>query len=357
MTMRVAVVVSTFPPYKGGMGNVASAHAEALRRAGHEVTVFAPGVNLRPLARIGNAAAAPQLLWKLRGFEAVELHYPFFGGAEWVWLWKKIFGRRARLAVLYHMDTVGRGLAGFVFRFYRRLLLKPILGAADAIVVTSRDYLASSQAGFAAADPRVREVPLSVDTERFHPDAAVPKEPAALFVGALDRAHYFKGIHVLLEAFARVLKAVPEARLSVVGDGDLRHDYERQAVRLGIEKRVWFVGKVPDGQLPDRYRLASFLVLPSVDRSEAFGLVTLEAAASGTPAVVSDLPGVRTVVEDGVTGRRVRPDDPEALARAMTDFFIERDRTAAMGQAARARALRLYASDVVDRELVKAVCG
>lgn len=339
------------------MGNVAAAHAEALKRAGHDVTVLAPGVGLRPLLRIGNAAAAPQLLWKLRGFDAVELHYPFFGGAEWVWLWKKLFGRRTRLTVMYHMDTVGRGLVGLVFRLYRGLLLRPIFGAADAIAVSSRDYLASSQAAFATSDPRVREVPLAVDTERFHPDPKLSKEHAAIFVGALDRAHYFKGVQTLLEAFSSVLKAVPDAKLSIVGDGDLRREYEALAARLGVERHVWFVGKASDGQLPLCYRTASFLVLPSIDRSEAFGLVTLEAAASGTPAIVSELPGVRTVVEDGVTGRRVQPGDVDALARAMTDFFLERDRTTAMGEAARARAERLYARDAVDRSIVQAVCG
>lgn len=58
--MRVAVVVSTFPPYRGGMGDVAAAHAEALRDAGHGVVVFAPGSGLSPLLRIGNAAVVPQ---------------------------------------------------------------------------------------------------------------------------------------------------------------------------------------------------------------------------------------------------------------------------------------------------------
>ena len=105
--MRVAVVVSTYPPYPGGMGNAAASHADALKAAGHDVTVLSPGRNLRPMFRIGNSACAPQLWWKLRGFDAVELHYPFFGGAEWVWLWKKTFGRGKRLAVT-HTTSSGR---------------------------------------------------------------------------------------------------------------------------------------------------------------------------------------------------------------------------------------------------------
>ncbi|HJV32730.1 MAG TPA: glycosyltransferase family 4 protein [Patescibacteria group bacterium] len=354
--MRVAVVVSTYPPYPGGMGNAAASHVEALKAAGHEVAVFSPGAGLRPLFRVGNSACAPQLWWKLRGFDAVELHYPFFGGAEWVWLWKRTFGRRKRLAVMYHMDAVGAGLFGAIFRLYRALFLKPILRAADVVLTASRDYLASSQAAFIKDDARVRETPFGVDTERFRPRPDIAKqEPLALFVGGLDRAHYFKGVPVLLEAFALALKAVPEARLAIVGDGDMRAAYERKALELGIEKRVWFVGKAPDAHLQECYGHARVHVLPSIDRSEAFGIVTLEAAACGVPSVVSDLPGVRTLVEEGVTGTRVPPGDAAALSRALTDFLVAKDRAEAMGRAARERALRLYARNVVDRALVEAL--
>lgn len=354
--MKIAVVVSTYPPYRGGMGHVARDHAEALAKAGHEVTVLAPGVGLAPLFRVGNAACVPQLLWKLRGFDAVELHYPFFGGAEWVWLWRVLFGRRKRLAVLYHMDTVGRGALAAIFRLYRALFLKAILGSADVILVSSRDYLAASQAAAFLDDPRTREVPLAVDVDRFRPGAEKP-EPLLLFVGALDRAHYFKGLGTLFEAFARVAASVPGARLAVVGDGELRQDYAREAARLGIHEKVWFVGRVTEEELPHCYRRARAFVLPSIDRSEAFGLVTIEAAASGTPAVVSDLPGARSTVEEGVTGLRVPPGDASALASAIEKLLSDPERSAMMGRAARERAVRLYSRDRIDRLVAETVTG
>ncbi|MEK7545633.1 MAG: glycosyltransferase family 4 protein [Patescibacteria group bacterium] len=356
--MRVAVVASTYPPYRGGMGNAAASHVEALKSAGHDVVVFAPGVNLRPLFRVGNSACAPQLLWKLRGFDVVELHYPFFGGAEWVWLWKKMFGRRARLAVMYHMDAVGTGFAGAVFRLYRRLFLRTILASADVILTASRDYLASSQAASFKDDARVHETPFGVDTERFVPGPDAPKgEPTVLFVGGLDRAHYFKGVTVLLEAFAKTVARVPGARLLVAGDGDMRTDYEARAKALGIEGRVKFLGRVPDAELPSLYRSAAVHVLPSIDRSEAFGIVTLEAMASGVPSVVSDLPGVRSVIEPGVTGLLAPPSDPEKLVEAIGSLFDNQSRSAAMGRAARDRAERLYARHAADRAVISAIAG
>jgi glycosyltransferase involved in cell wall biosynthesis len=132
------------------------------------------------------------------------------------WLWKKLFGRRKKLVVLYHMDTVGRGLVAAVSRSYRAVFLKPIMAAADAIIVTSRDYLESSQIGYLAGDPRVVEVPLTADGSRFSP-GPVRIAGHALFVGGLDRAHYFKGLDKLLEAFAALKGGAAEAGLTVVG--------------------------------------------------------------------------------------------------------------------------------------------
>lgn len=354
--MKIAVVVSTYPPYAGGMGNVAQAHAEALTRAGHEVTVFAPDKSLRTMIRYGNARFVPQLWWKLRPFDIVELHYPFYGGAEAVWLWKKTFGRDRSLVVMYHMDTVGTGIVRVVSGLYRPMFLNPILNASDRIIVTSKDYAASSQMAAFANDAKTVAVPLAVDAKRFHPTVSIDgtmdtSATSALFVGGLDSAHYFKGLDVLLRALA----SCKGGRLSIVGDGNLRESYEALAKTLDIGGSVDFLGNVPNERLPEIYRNTAFHILPSVDRSEAFGLVTLEAAASGIPSIVSDLPGMRSVVTAGETGFVVPPGDAKALAEAMTKLFDEPGLAHRMGAAARRRVEELYATDVVDRQIVKAV--
>ncbi len=348
--MKIAIVVSTFPPYPGGMGNAAAHHAAMLEAAGHQVTVFAPGVNARPVFTYGNAAWMPQLFWKLIGFDAVELHYPFFGGAEAVWLWKLIFGWKKRLVVVYHMDTVGSGWLGRAFKAYRAILMKPILNAADRIVTASLDYFASSQAAMFAKDARVREIPFAVDTVLFHPAVERQATRDLVFVGGLDRAHYFKGVDVLLEA----MKNVPQATLAIVGDGDLRAEYERKAKESGLGNRVAFLGRVSDAEKTAAYRNALIHVLPSIDRSEAFGIVTLEAAASGIPSIVSDLPGVRSVIVQDVTGLAVPPGDPKALAIAIYAMLSDKARTDEMGKAARRRMMERHDQDKVGELLHKA---
>lgn len=159
-----------------------------------------------------------------------------------------------------------------------------------------------------------------------------------LFVGGLDRAHSFKGLPILLQAVPRI----SDVRLRIVGDGDLRPQYEQQARALGISDRVEFLGSVSDGELPNMYRQSDVLVLPSIGRSEAFGVVLLEAMASGIPVIASDLPGVRTVVADGETGFLAPPGDVSALADRIGSLARDSEQRQRMSAAARQRVEERY---------------
>lgn len=328
--MEIAVI-SPVPASAGGMGRVADAHARLLRERGHSVTMFAPGTTRA--IRIGNAAFMPDAIRRARAFDVVLLEYPCFGTAELIAL------RRSRnLLVYYHMDVVGRGLWRFVFDLYRRMLLPMILKRARQVFVSSMDY---AQSSYLAALPCsralkhegvMREVPLGVDTTRFFFETTQSDSRTVLFVGGLDRAHYFKGLVVLL----RAISSVPKAKLVVVGDGDSRSWYEMCARRFGLTGRVEFLGWVADDALPTVYRQADILVLPSLDRSEAFGMVLLEAQASGVPVIASDLPGVRTALIPGKTGILVPPNDPTQLMFEISWLLNDPVRRALMGRAARA---------------------
>lgn len=325
--MEIAVI-SPVPVAAGGIGRAADAHARLLRERGHAVTLFAPGTTRS--FRFRNAAFMPDAIRRARDFDAVLLEYPCFGTAELLAL------RRPRNLVLYyHMDVVGRGLYQPLFALHRRLLLPLIIFAARRVLVSSLDYARTSF----IAGHEVREVPLGVDTSRFSPGTVRPDGRTVLFVGGLDRAHYFKGLDVLM----RAMQNVSDAKLVVVGDGPLRAEYERRAVR------TTFPGRVSDEQLPDVYRQADVLVLPSVDRSEAFGFVLLEAQACGVPVIASDLPGVRTALEEGKTGLLVPPGDAAALAGAIRTLLGDASRRRAMGHAARAFAEKFDWKIVGDR--------
>jgi len=121
-----------------------------------------------------------------------------------------------------------------------------------------------------------------------------------LFVGGLDRAHYFKGFNVMLDALAGL--AAANWRLTVVGDGELRPSYAARAAALGLEKKISWAGRVSEADKIRAYQNADLLLLPSINSNEAFGFVLIEALACGVPVIAADLPGVRRVFSDRQEG-------------------------------------------------------
>lgn len=346
--MRIAIVTPVFPPYRGGMGQVAFEQAKSLAASSNDVTVFTPdwGENLSasgyklellwPFLKFGNAAILPQLLWKLRNFDRVIFHYPFFGSAELL-LWGAV--AKEKLRIFYHMDVVGRGWLALFFKFHRRFILLKIMARAGKIFVTTFDYVASGHLAdlFKKETNKFVEAPLTVNKEKFkkrEKDPRLlarlnisPENKIILFVGGLDSAHYFKGLDVLLNAFKEFLNPkrytlnAERYVLLIVGSGNLRSSYETLAKELGISDNVIFAGSPSDDELPLFYNLADLFVFPSIDRSEAFGLALLEALTSGVPAIASALPGVRTLIKEGENGFLVPSGNYLALAQKMFDFF------------------------------------
>lgn len=361
--MRIAHITATFPPYQGGTGNVCANNARELARRGHDVTVItaaaagAPaeerweGVRvrrLRPLARVGNAPLLPGLLAALRGFEIVHLHYPFFG-AELMTAAACRSG--PPLVITYHQDVLLTGAAGVIASGLTATLGRLVLRTAERVLFTSLDYGDASHIRpvLRGREHHIDELPNGVDVRHFHPDhdPAVlrarlglgAEDRVALLVAGLDRAHYFKGVAVFLEALAGL---EPSTHGIIVGDGDLRQSYEEQARALGLSRRIHFTGRVAVAELPLYYCLADMTVLPSTTMGEAFGLVLVEAMASERPVIASDLPGVRTVVGHGQNGLLVPPGASDTLARAIRFLADEPAMAAAYGRQGRAKALERY---------------
>ncbi|OGH72363.1 MAG: hypothetical protein A2921_04535 [Candidatus Magasanikbacteria bacterium RIFCSPLOWO2_01_FULL_43_20b] len=371
--MKIAHIVCTYPPYYAGMGNVVFQTASELTKLGHEVEVLTPdyypaeeiksrterpaevheekiqekidyATRLKPALRYGNAAYIPQIQNELDRFDLVHLHYPFFGVANLVRKWKKRNSRKP-LVITYHMDTRAPGWKGLFFKYYAKFWMPKILRSADKLIASSFDYLETSDAGFLYKEnpDKWTELPFGVDLEKFKPREK-PEEllkhhqlssdlPIVLFVGGMDAAHYFKGAPVLLSALRFLKDNNTPIQCVFVGEGELREDFEAQAKFSGLDKFARFVGKITDEELPYYYNLADLFVLPSINQGEAFGMVLLEAMASGVPVVATDLPGVRTVAQDA--GMIVKPNDPGELAAAISGFFSDKD--AASDWQARAR--------------------
>lgn len=354
--LKIAQVVSTYPPYRGGMGAVAFEYTERLRARGHDVHVFTPRyektigdpeyVHRVPSpVHWGNAGAVPSLAYRLKGFDLVHLHYPFFGGAEPL-IVRKYLQPHQPLVMTYHMDNKSHGWQHLIFDAHRRAILPWIAERADKILVSSREYAdVCALREISGAAEKIFVMPFGVDLEQFHPgrDEAfrsalnISSEiPVLLFIGGLDRAHYFKGLAILIEA----LRGLKEKswQLLVIGDGNMSATYAAQARLVGVSDRIKFLGAISEEEKPRAYRAADIHVFPSIDRSEAFGLVALEAAASGMPCVASDLPGVRSVVKNEETGLLVKPESSDELAAAIARLLDDADLRRRLGAAARLRA-------------------
>jgi phosphatidylinositol alpha-mannosyltransferase len=157
--------------------------------------------------------------------------------------------------------------------------------------------------------------------------------PNILFVGRLEKR---KGLKFLLRAMRYVWESIPSARLIVVGAGPLLDDYRRLVESHRIDN-VEFCGFVSSEDLVRYYRSADLFCAPSTGQ-ESFGIVLLEAMASGKPIVASDIPGYRSVVNSGVEGLLVPPKDEQALAGALVRVLSDESMRARMSAAGRLRA-------------------
>lgn len=374
--MKVAQVVCRFKPYKGGISNVAYEYAQGLAELGHEVTVFTPLYDnkdnqtkfdnftvkrLRPLFSFGNSGFLPQLYQALKGFDVVNLHYPFFGGAEVVWLLKKALGNKMKLVINYQMDVVGSGWKKCIFDFHSRFIMPAIIASADKVIVSSLDYIENSNAKrlLARYPEKFVAIPPGVDINRFTPRpkdldlmkkfGLKPEDKVLLFVGALDQAHYFKGIHFLIDSYNDF--NLDNLKIMIVGEGDLKPEYQKHVLDLNLLDSILFTGSAAENDLAKYYNLADAVILPSIDKSEAFGIVLIEAMACGKPVITADLPGVRSVYENNVSGFSFEILNTEALVQTVQRLFNDDALRAQMGLAARARVEKLYAQDTLIKQL------
>jgi glycosyltransferase involved in cell wall biosynthesis len=174
-------------------------------------------------------------------------------------------------------------------------------------------------------------------SRQFRSRYASDQEKIILYVGRLVPE---KGANVLLGAMPGVLSSHPEAKLVVVGEGYYKEELMRIAGRLNISSKAYFTGYVDDWTLGSLYKCASIAVFPSL--YEPFGIVALEAMASGVPVVVSNTGGLSEIVENNVNGLKVEPNNSEALSRAISRLLDNPDLAENLKQEAFKKVTRIY---------------
>lgn len=354
---RVLQVGKYYPPHHGGIETHLQVLCDQLREhVDLEVVVANDGrrdvveeVDGVEVTRLGTAMSlagaplCPGMVRRIRESDAdiVHLHLPN-PAAVLAYL---ASGHRGRLVVSYHSDVVRQRVLDVGFRpFLRRLL-----GRSDAIIAATPNYVRSSRI-LADYEDRCRVIPYGIPVDSFlHRDPqadAIRERFGSRLVVSVGRLVYYKGFESLIEAMRDV-----RGHLLIVGDGPLRDTLQVQAGRWKVADRVTFLGKVPDAA--PYYHAADVFVLASVARSEAFGIVQLEAMACGKPVVNTDLDsGVPFVSRDGESGLTVPPGDPPALARAINRLLDDADLRARYGRVAQDRVLEEFSQETMAQRFL-----
>ncbi|MBL7183605.1 MAG: glycosyltransferase family 4 protein [Anaerolineae bacterium] len=354
--MRIALVSPYDYPYPGGVVKHIFYLDKEFRRLGHDVRIIAACsdevgdvppqvikvsgsiVHIPAAGSVARITLSPRVyrrvkkILKQEQFDVIHLHEPMTPALP--------------LAVLRHVPLSPQSVVVGTFHAYResahpgydyvKSIFEPFFGRLDGRIAVSeavREYLTPYFPG----DYRV--IPNGIDLERFGDPALRPLERFddgklnILFVGRLEKR---KGFKYLLQAFAQVKKAVPEARLIVVGAYD-KEDKEPFVLyaRQHRLRDVRFIGQVSEDDLPRYYRTCHVFCAPSTG-FESFGIILLEAMAAGKPIVASDIDGYRGVLADGEEGLLVQPEDKRRLADALIRLLQDpamRERMGRQGQA------------------------
>lgn len=362
--MRVALVCPYDLDVPGGVQAHVLQLATALEARGDRVTVVGPGsgadqtpggIRRRPVgpsravrfnASVAPVAAGPGAIGRTlaalaaTGADVVHVHEPM---VPWVSL-SAALDRTAPVVGTFHAWSDRHRLYSLARPVGR--LLRSRLAVCTAVSEPAAEYHARAlgweRGGF-------RIVPNGVDVARFEhaePIAEVAGDdaPSLLFVGRLEPR---KGLEPLVRAFTRLKTDRPDLQLHVVGEGGQLEPC-RALLPERLRADVHFHGRVPGGQVPRWFASCDLYVSPALG-GESFGIVLLEAMASGTPFVASAIPGYRSVATDGTQGRLVPPGDVPALANAIGALLDNPALRAAMGREGRATAREYDWSRVAAR--------
>ena len=245
-------------------------------------------------------------------YDIVHIHHPDPMAA----LALRLSGFKGKVVLHWHSDIVSQQLLLKLYRPLQSWLIR----RADVIIGTTPIYLQASH-WLKDAQGKCRVVPIGI-----HPIQADPERIAAIrgryegqtLLLSVGRLVPYKGFSYLVDA----MKRLPEQfRLVIGGQGPLREALEKQIEENGLSERILLAGYLPAEDIPAWFHAADVFVLSSVMKSEAFGIVQIEAMSCGTPVVATKISGsgVSWVNKDGFSGRNVPPKNPQALADAILE--------------------------------------
>ena len=356
-----------YPPVVGGVEGHINLLANGLKDRGIKVGVLVSntqakleienidGIRVTKVPQLGRFASAPLnaslSTWVRRlGREADVIHFHFPNPTGEIA--SLLAGLNSKIVVTYHSDIIRQAKLVKLYAPFLRRFLK----SSDAIIATSPAYLQSSEVLRQFRD-KCRVIPFGIDlnrfllnTERSGQVAEIRRSyggPIVLFIG---RFRYYKGLYFLLEAMKGV-----KGNLLLIGIGPMERELkERVAVDDDLRKKVFFLGELSDEDVVIHLQACDVFVFPSIFRSEAFGIVLLEAMACGKPLISTELgTGTSFVNQHQETGLVVPPCDPGALAESINYLLTNPEIMERLGKAAKERAEKYFSLDRMVEDVIR----
>lgn len=375
--MRVLITLTYYRPHYSGLTIYTERMARALAARGNQVTVitsrFEPtlpkhevkdGVEIirpRVLMHVSKGVIMPLMLWhawkQIRSADVVCLHVPQLDAAA-IAVLARLMGKPVVLT--YHCDLyLPKGFIHWLANQVSHLANHVAATFANRVVTNTQDYAEHSYflkhylGKLTVIQPPSELAPFTgADVEAFREKFHIDRQK---IVGMVARLATEKGVEYLVYAMPEVEKAVPNARALFVGQYQDVLGEEQYAARLEPLIRAlgpdhWsFLGILNPVELAVFYHLCSVIVLPSINRTESFGMVQVEAMSCGTPVIATDMPGVRQPVRTYGMGKIVPPRDSEALKEALVEVLENPERYSGDGK----EIARRFSPDTVAGEYGK----
>jgi len=326
--MKIAITVNLFPPkWLAGTEIATYQMAEHLAKRGHDVHIitslddnlvensYEKGFHIHRI-RMSRIRFLGAIFFWANIFRIIKKIDPDIVHAQILSFAIPALFSKKLLKIPY--VVWGQGSDVYLRDWFNKLVAKTILKNADSVIALTKNMKGVMQALY---NRDIAVVPNGIDINDFR-DGTDDQERETiskriLFVGRLDPV---KGVHYLLRAVQIVCKVLPDAKLTLVGDGEERENLEYLTNSLGIRDSVDFVGRIPHEKIPDYMDQADIFVLPSL--SEGLPIVILEAMACGLPIVATRVGGIPDIIEEGVNGYLVESGDFQGLADKII-FLLE----------------------------------
>jgi len=347
--MKILLVSPEFFPFIGGAENLVLRICSQLKKLNHKPIVFTSTKNAKNLNGIKIYSFPPLFKYSNTPFnfwgsglkKIIEKEKPeIIVGSHSTPFMADFAARIAKknnipFFLIYHNDYIKQNFFEKTFLgLYNFFVLKKTFGLTEKIIATSDCYAEKSfflnefKAKLAVVPPFLDLTEFKVQEEY---KKTFPKNKVVLFVGALNKGQKYKGLDYLIKSVSMLKKDFPEIKLVVVGKGNNSAYFKQLAKTEGIQHNVFFAGEIPQKQLLSFYSECNALVLPSINDSEGFGLVFLEAMAFSKPVIGGNAGGIPAAVEHNFNGLLVEPKNSMELTKAIKFILINKNKAKEMG--------------------------